>query len=178
MRLKAKKDEFIKTFTGKHFHIFNPTEEEVDIKDIVHSLSMQCRFNAHTCCFYSIASHSLIGAKLIRKEFKKDFIGHDFAEAYTGDCVTPIKRRNKDFILMEKKIERIIGKKFNFSHPLPPEIKEMDNLMFRMESKYLMGVTDFNNEKFPLTKKEFFNEINKSHKQVERELLAMFKKIS
>jgi len=178
MKKLLKRDEHIRTYTGKKFHLFNPTEDEVDIVDIAHSQSMQGRFNGHTCCFYSIASHSLIGAKLIAKEFKKDFIGHDFAEAYTGDCVTPIKRRNKAFRVMEKKIEAIISKKFNFSNPLPPEIKEMDNLMFRMESAYLMGNKHIPNEKFPMTKKEFMNEINKSHKQIEKELIRTFNRLN
>jgi hypothetical protein len=55
------------------------------------------------------------------------------------------------------------------------EVKEMDNLMFRMEFDYLMG--NETNEKFPMTKKEFMNEINKPYQQVEKEFLTIFRKL-
>ncbi len=178
MKKTLKRDEHIRTYTGKLFHIFNPQIKEIDIKDIAHSLSMQCRFNGQTKCFYSIASHSIIGAKLIDKKYKKDFLGHDFTEAYIGDCVTPIKRRNRDFIRLEKKIEKVIAKKFKFNEKFHSNIKEMDNLMFRMESAYLMNNIINPNEVFPLTRKEFMIEIDKTHKQIERELIRMFKNLN
>jgi hypothetical protein len=172
-----KKDAYITTYSGLKFHIFNPTVDEVDIRDCAHSLSMTCRFNSHTPRFYSVGSHSLIGAKLIANPFKKQFLTHDFSETYTGDCVTPIKRRLKEFVKMEHKIERVINKKFHVPYPMAPEVKEMDNLMLRMELVYLMNIKRNPDEKFPLTKRQFMKEINKLHKQVERELLAMYKKL-
>ncbi len=177
MRKPFKKDLFITTYSGIKFHIFRPNVDEVNLQDCAHSLSMTCRFNSHTPKFYSVGSHSLIGAKLIANPFKKQFLCHDFGEAYVGDCVTPIKRQLKDFIKMEHKIERVINKKFRLPYPLAPEIKEMDNLMLRMEQVYLMGSKKNKGERFPLTKKEFIREISKSHKQVKRELIKMFKKL-
>ena len=168
-------DEYITTYTGKHFHPFNPIPSEIDIIDITHSLSMQCRFNAHIKRFYSVGNHLSIGTKLIAKIFKKEYIVHDFAEGYTGDLVTPIKRRNPEFRKMERKIERVINKKYGVPFPMSKEVKEMDMLMFRMERAYL---TNFKtDEKFPLSKREFMKEISKSHKQVERELLRSFNQL-
>lgn len=171
-----KRNEFITTFTGKRFHLFNPTASEIDIVDMTHSLSMQCRFNGHIKHFYSVASHLLIGAKLIENKFKKEFLCHDFSETYTGDCVTPLKRQLNSMIKVERNIEKVINKKYGVPFPMSKEVKEMDNLMFRMERAYLTNYkTD---EKFPMSKKEFMKEISKTHKQVERELLKTFNKIN
>lgn len=177
IKKKRLRDEHIRTYTGKKFHIFNPKPREIDIIDIAHASSMNCRFNSHTRSFYSVGSHLVIGAKLIADEFKKQYLVHDFSETYIGDLVTPIKRRNKAYIRMERRIERIINKKYGLPFPMAPEVKDMDNLMFRMESTYLMNNKTYAKEKFPLTKRQFMKEINKTPRQVERELLNMFNKL-
>ena len=170
-----KREEYITTFTGKRFHMFNATEKELDIIDAAHALSLQCRFNGHTSHFYSVASHSLIGSKLILNQFKKEFLLHDLQESWIGDLVTPIKRRTSAFIKMENKIEKVISKKYNIPFPMSKEVKEMDTLMFRMEFVYLMGQKS--KELFPLTKKEFMKEINKPCQQIEKEFLNTYHKL-
>jgi hypothetical protein len=177
MKKALKRDAIIRTFTGINFHIFNPKPEEIDVKDCAHSLSMSCRFNSHTPTFYSVGSHSLIGAKLIAEPFKKQFLCHDFPETYIGDCVTPIKRQMGNFVKMEHKIEKVLNKKLEIPYPLAPQIKEMDNLMLRMELVYLMGMKNKTKEKFPISKKDFLKEANKGYKEVEREILRMFKSL-
>ena len=177
MKKLLKKEEFIKTFTGKKFHIFNPKAREVDIIDIAHALPMECRFNCHVPIFYSVASHALIGTKFIAEPFKFEFINHDDSEVYTGDCVSPIKRRMKAFVKMEHKIERVINKKLGLPFPMSKEVKDMDNLMLKMEKTYLMGRKQLKGEVFPMTKKEFIKEISKSFKQVEREFLTTFNRL-
>jgi len=171
-----KKDEYIVTVSGKKFHLFNPSEDEVDINDIAHALSMTCRFNCHIPVFYSVASHSLIGSRLIAKKFSKEFLCHDFAEAYTGDCITPIKRRLTEWGELEQRIEKTINKKIGVPFPMTKECKDMDNLMFRMEYAYLVG--NKTDEIFPLTKKEFFKEINKPFDKIAKDLVKQFKKIT
>lgn len=178
MKKSLKRDAFIRTYTGIRFHMFAPTVDEVDVRDCAHSLSMTCRFNSHTPSFYSVASHSIIGAKLIADPFKKQFLCHDTTETYIGDCVTPIKKRMKEFVKMEHKVEKVVNKKLGVPYPMAPEIKEMDNLMLRMELVYLMGCKNETKEKFPLTKKQFMKEINKSHKEIEREFLKLYKRYS
>lgn len=176
MKKNSKKEECLRTFTGKKFHIFNPKENEVYIKDIAHSLSMTCRFNGHSSVFYSVASHLIIGSKLIKNPFKKEFFGHDFSEAFTGDLISPIKRRSNEFCKMEKKVEKIIAKKYNFSYPMLKEVKEMDNLMFRMELCYLMNYKT--KEIFPITKKDFIIMINKTPAQVKVEFMERFNELT
>lgn len=165
----------IKTVSGRLFDVFNPEEDMVDLGDITHALSMMCRFNSHTPIFYSVASHSIIGGKLIEKKFKKEFLGHDFAEAYTGDCITPIKKNLPEWYVFEAKIERVINGKFGTPYPMSKEVKEMDSLMLRMEQAYLMG--EQTDEIFPMSRLEFLIEICKTHKEVAKELKEMFESL-
>lgn len=51
---------WIQTFTGRRFDFLTPSEEEVTLEDIAHSLSMQCRFNGHGRVYYSVAEHTAI----------------------------------------------------------------------------------------------------------------------
>lgn len=49
---------WIETYTGRKFYLLHPRPEDVDITDIAHALSNQCRYTGHTRMFYSIAEHS------------------------------------------------------------------------------------------------------------------------
>lgn len=55
----ARKGDWIQTVTGRPFWPLDPRAEEMDIRDIAHSLSMQCRFGGHCHRFYSVAEHSV-----------------------------------------------------------------------------------------------------------------------
>jgi 5'-deoxynucleotidase YfbR-like HD superfamily hydrolase len=43
---------WIQTFTGKQFYPLDIREDDIDIVDIAHSLSMQCRYSGHSEKFY------------------------------------------------------------------------------------------------------------------------------
>ena len=51
--------EHIHTYTGIEFYIIDPQEEDIDIHDIAHPLSLLCRANGHCRYFYSVAQHTL-----------------------------------------------------------------------------------------------------------------------
>lgn len=48
----------IRTFTNKYVSPLELKPEDVNIDDIAHALSLQCRFAGHVQCFYSVAEHS------------------------------------------------------------------------------------------------------------------------
>ena len=90
--MAARKGDWIQTFTGRAFYVLDPRPEDVDIEDIAHALSMQCRFAGHCREFYSVAQHSVTASWLVPPEDALWGLLHDAAEAYVVDLPRPIKR--------------------------------------------------------------------------------------
>ena len=154
------------TITGKELDIFALTQEDIDITDIMHSLSQINRYNGHTKFPYTVAQHSVYVAKL-EYEHSKDArralaaLLHDAAEAYIGDIVRPIKNTLKfvlsgmacnmqataeaDMLLRwEYKLshceERIQGLIYNKFHCTPCNtIKLWDDMVAAAEVQYFFG---------------------------------------
>src|SRR4051794_32940266 len=80
------------TSTGKWFDVFNPNPADVDIEDIVHALSMQCRFTGHTKEFYSVAQHSVLVSLTCPSVDALYGLVHDGSEAYLSDIARPVKK--------------------------------------------------------------------------------------
>lgn len=115
-------------FGGDENHeinIFNPTVNDIHIKDIILGLSNKPHFSGMSKRFFSIAEHSILVKKLLEKyllekEIKHpDLIGvfryallHDAAEAYIGDMITPIKLCFPKFKSLESIWEKVIFEKF------------------------------------------------------------------
>jgi hypothetical protein len=119
---------WITTFTGKQFWPLDPLADDIDIRDIARSLSMQCRFIGHSKGFYSVAEHSLHIAGWLTPEFALWGLLHDAAEAYLGDLARPIKPYLTGYVEAEAKIMKAIVQRFNLD-PIeaPKEVKEADN---------------------------------------------------
>ncbi len=131
-------DSYIETFTGKKFYFLDPTQDSIDIIDIAHSLSMQCRFTGHTTKFYSIAEHSIMVSRLCPDEFKLWGLLHDASEAYLTDVASPVKPHLINYKLMEKVIMEPICKKFGISKYMPDEVHVADMEALRIEAYWLM----------------------------------------
>ena len=126
---------FIETFTGKQFFFNAPTEDAIDIIDIAHSLSMQCRYSGHTKHFYSVAEHCCLlhdwyldyhGVNYMSEKYAFECLMHDAGEAYLTDVPRPIKYCLPEYLEFEKKIEAVISKKFDLTHPIPDNVKLAD----------------------------------------------------
>ena len=93
---------------------------KLNIDDIAHSLSNQCRYNGHTKAFYSVAEHSVRVAEVLEymhpltdtETWMLAGLLHDAAEAYIGDIISPIKCRYFDSTV-EHEIEELIAKQFD-----------------------------------------------------------------
>ena len=83
---------WIQTFTGKRFHLFDPSPDEVCIEDIAHALSNICRFGGHCLTHLSVAEHSVTVSRHVRPSLALPALLHDAPEAYIGDIVTPLKQ--------------------------------------------------------------------------------------
>jgi hypothetical protein len=131
--------DWIQTFTGKQVYPLDLRPEEIDITDIAHSLSMQCRFNGHSQKFYSVGEHSVLICWAAKKEHKLAALMHDSAEAYLCDIPRPLKPSLTGYAEIEHRAEQAIASKFGFEFPLPPEIKELDSRLVVDERQQLMS---------------------------------------
>jgi 5'-deoxynucleotidase YfbR-like HD superfamily hydrolase len=88
--------------SGKMVNILDLDHNHVDVEDIAHNLSHQCRFNGGTREHYSVAQHSILVAERVwyrclheqpsdPVRHTRRALMHDASEAYLGDVVRPLK---------------------------------------------------------------------------------------
>lgn len=141
----------IRTFTGRNLNVFAPDPEMIDIEDIAHALSLQCRFGGHVTEFYSVAQHSVMCSDMILTHSEElgispenensaafEALMHDASEAYLIDLPKPIKNKLEDYKRVEDDMMRLISNKFCFDYPLNDYVKFVDNQMFQIEWGALM----------------------------------------
>src|SRR5438128_5709421 len=84
--------DWMQTYTGRRFYPLAPAIEDVDLRDIAHSLAHQCRYAGHVDRFYSVAEHCVLLSRAVPAEYALDALLHDAAEAYVVDVPRPLKR--------------------------------------------------------------------------------------
>ena len=129
MANKDRKGKSINTYNGILFWPLDPIEEEINIEDIAHSLSMQCRFNGHLLKFYSVAEHSVRVAAQCSPENALWGLLHDASEAYCADLPSPLKEEMVKYKEMENKVQQVVCKKFGLPIKEPLEIKKYDIIL-------------------------------------------------
>lgn len=132
-------EPYIETVSGIKFHFLNPTEGEIDVKDIAFSLANQCRFNGHVS-FFSVAEHSVAVAARLPPKLQLAGLLHDAAEAYLSDIPSPIKQWLPDYQAMENKVQAVIYDKFKIvlSADDAKAIKTADKDATATEAHYLL----------------------------------------
>lgn len=115
--------DYIITYTKKRFKPLEPIEEDIDIRDIAHALSMLCRANGHYDSFYSVGAHCLncyeeACARRESPRVKMACLLHDAVEAYISDITRPVKQFLKEYQNIEENLsskiyERFLGSKLN-----------------------------------------------------------------
>lgn len=113
-----RKGNWSQTFTGLIYPL-DPREYEINIEDIAHHLSMQCRF-AGACKFhYSVAQHAIYVSQQVPKEWALWGLLHDASEAYLGDLVRPLKLTafGAGYQVHERRLQIAICKKFGLLLP-------------------------------------------------------------
>lgn len=100
----------ISTINKIRFDPTNPCEDDIDIRDIAHALSMMTRANGHFTEFYSVARHSVNCAlEATARGYSKGsrfLLLHDGAESYIGDMTRPLKMHFPLFSEYEKSCKR------------------------------------------------------------------------
>jgi hypothetical protein len=129
---------FIQTFTGKKFWPLDPDPADIDIQDIAHALSLQCRWTGHCREFYSVAQHSCLVSDYSKD--KKWGLLHDASEAYLIDLARPVKKdeRMAFYQAAEEKIMVAVAEKFGLKLPIPADVHQMDNKLLMTERRDLL----------------------------------------
>lgn len=139
----------IQLYGGGFFDLLNPDPAKVRLTDIVQSLSLLNRYTGHTDNDgYSVGQHSCHVADFVRREINPHWayvvwgLMHDAAEAYTNDVSRPMKITLEDrapgvLRSIEHNILEAIAVRFDLPWPVPPEIKEADNVLLATEKRDL-----------------------------------------
>ena len=154
-------------YNGACFNPFCPSESDVDINIIAHSLANQCRFNGLCSDFYSVAQHCVLVSEYIVNyilhtdrngsdrfqdlsdertfmwEFAMAGLLHDASEAFIVDIPRPIKNSEifKEYICLENEWMRCVSLHFNvdFNRFDSEIVKGADDAVLMVEARDLMG---------------------------------------
>ena len=131
---------WIQTYTGKAFYPLREEPGIIDIRDIAHALSLQCRFNGHCSDFYSVAQHSVHVSEVVPDAFALWGLLHDAAEAYLTYLPRPVKSHMPQFRDLEDRLLGLIMAQHQLSMPMPDEVRLADEQMLMTEARDLMEV--------------------------------------
>lgn len=118
--------DWIQTYTGRQFWPLDPRAEDVDVIDIAHALSMQCRFAGHCLHFYSVAEHSVHVSRAVSAASALLALLHDAAEAYLVDVPRPVKPFLAGYKEAEARIMRVVCAHFGIAAEVPDDVIEAD----------------------------------------------------
>ncbi len=131
-------DHWLQTFTGRQFHPYNPSPDEVFIEDIAHALSMLCRYAGHCHQFYSVAQHCVLVSERVAPEHALAGLLHDAPEAYLVDVPSPVKAGLPDYRALERLVEEAVFTRFGVPVEITPEIKHADWQVLATEARDIM----------------------------------------
>lgn len=131
-------------YSGKPFYPNDPRSEEIDIEDIAHSLSNQCRYNGHTKRFYSVAEHSVLVSEMVAQKTNniniiQQGLMHDAPEAYVGDVIRPLKIQLTEWEKFEIPVWKVICKRYSINPKINPIVHKMDYDACAIEKRDLMN---------------------------------------
>ena len=168
----TRKGKAIATYKGIFFYPLDPRSNEIDIEDIAHSLSLQCRYNGHSSLFYSVGDHSLRVSYICSPQNALYALLHDASEAYLCDIPSPIKYDMPDYLRYEKLLQDMIYKKYGLGDE-PPDVKIADKVMLHTEMRDLMNITTDDPLYSPLNEKI----IPLSPQEAEKQFLDRFEQL-
>lgn len=150
-----RKGDWQQTYTGRIIYPLDPRPEDIDIRDVAHALSLQCRFAGHSRFHYSVAQHSVLVMNLLGfapdlgQEDETDVpVGtleltallHDASETYLIDVPRPLKRSLPEYKVAEVAWERAVAERYALPFPMPKSVKWADEAALAIERDALFGV--------------------------------------
>ena len=145
IRLSGTPEPSCQLFTGGHFNYADPMSSCLNIQDIAHALSQQCRFNGHLREFYSVAEHSILcyeyltqlkdengdKVKLSAKTLMYGLL-HDAAEAVISDIPAPFKML---FPELKKKEDEYLEAIFDI---LGLDMEDANKVLVKQADRYMV----------------------------------------
>ena len=140
----------ITTYTGLRFNPLEATKDDIDIRDIAHSLPLICRGNGQVKTFFSVAQHCIncageAGARGYSKRVQLACLLHDAAECYLSDVPRPLKQFLPEYYGYEDRILGLIYEKYMGSAISAEEnrlVREVDDVMLYYDLHTLLQMKD------------------------------------
>lgn len=132
---------WIETVSGIKIEFLDPKPGQIQIKDIAHALSNNCRFTGQCRKFYSVAEHSWHVARMLEGtplDVQLAGLLHDASEAYLADIATPVKKLLSEYQEIENNLMIAIAKRYNFEWPMHPAVKQCDLMALSIEAHHLL----------------------------------------
>lgn len=134
---------FLQTYLGQRFYPLEPRAEDVNMTDISHALSMQCRYAGHCIVFYSVAEHACHMYDYARRRFDDPIVSwwalhHDDSEAYVNDLIRPVKNELPEYKVIENGVMDVICERYGAPKEMPAIVKALDNRIIEDERKNMM----------------------------------------
>jgi hypothetical protein len=134
----------MQTFGSRQFWPLDPRSAEIELVDIAHALSMQCRYAGHCLRFYSVAEHCVhVATWLMQQGYSADSalkgLLHDATEAYLVDVPRPVKPFLPGYREAEAKLWSVVCEWAELTDAMPAEVHAADNAILVDEMAQNMG---------------------------------------
>ncbi len=135
--------DWIQTFTGRKFWPLDPRREDIEIRDIAHALSMQCRYAGHCKRFYSVAEHCVLLSRWMLAQGHGVYVArwallHDASEAYILDIPRPLKPYLTNYRDIETGVMKAVEEAFALYGEAPKIVKQADDRILADEKAALL----------------------------------------
>lgn len=134
--------KWILTHTGKHLDLLDPQPDQIDLADIAHGLSHECRFSGQCRTFYSVAQHSVLVSRIVPADIAFEALLHDATEAYLRDLPSPLKAMLPDYCSIEASLNEVIRRRFELPAYTHQDIRKADAVALVTEARDLMPEED------------------------------------
>ncbi len=182
------KGDWQHVFTGRKSWPLDPQIDDLDIRDIAHSLSQQCRFGGHSSRHYSIAEHSLLVLRLweqvtgwnedhFNPRLKLCVLMHDGGEGYIVDIPKPVKADLTNYAEIEERQMQAISARWRFPWPMLPGMKEADGMALAIEKQVLFGVEPDRWKDMPIPPASWYSAVRREDqnmREMEHRFLTRF----
>ena len=128
-------EKWLSTLHVTKFHFLDPSDDEIDIRDIAHALAFTCRYGGHIPVYYSVAEHCIRGLPYISDADKLPWLLHDAEEAYIPDIPRPIKECSPEIKWLGEDLRKKILKRFKAEKANWKKIRMVDDAMLMTEAK-------------------------------------------